>query len=104
MSSDDFLATLRKFGLSLEKSHLPDFVSRCGLEAGPDGISYKNFLAKFQDRSDKGLTHSILTNAKHRYNADKPVTAGGQSGISRVEAGLMNLFQRDFLALLGTFQ
>ncbi len=37
-----------------------------------------------------------------RYN--RPDSAGGDSGLSSIEAQLMNMFQRDFLSLLGTFQ
>ena len=38
-----------------------------------------------------------------RFN-NRPDTSGGESTLSAVEAQLVNMFQRDFLALLGMFK
>ena len=56
-----------KHGLHLEKKFLAAFLSRCSVSANKDGtIPYREFLHRFQDRSEQGMTHNILTNHKHR--------------------------------------
>nr|DBA29130.1 TPA: hypothetical protein GDO54_009387 [Pyxicephalus adspersus] len=98
----DFLTVLEKFDLKLKEEHLNLFLARCGLENSLSGISYMDFLRNFQDRSEKGITHKILSNPKHRFHREgafSPV-----STLTAVEAKLANLFQSDFLALLATFE
>lgn len=100
---DDFLDVLSAYGLRLEKKYLAAFLSRCSVSANKNGtVPYREFLHRFQDRSEKGMTHTILTDNKHRFNND--VKSENGSNLSAIEAQLMNMFQRDFLALLGTFK
>ncbi|XP_061196185.1 EF-hand calcium-binding domain-containing protein 6-like isoform X1 [Saccostrea echinata] len=103
VSFDDFLEVLAQFHLKLEKKLLAAFLSRCAVQAHRDGVPYRDFLHRFQDRSEIGMTHNILTNTKHRVN-DRPASPSQVSSISGIEVQLMNMFQRDFLALLGTFK
>ena len=56
----------------------------------------------FQDRSEAGMAHKILANPRHRYNRGDEWD--NMSTMSALEAQLLNMFQRDFLSLLGTFQ
>lgn len=65
-------------------------------------ISFQAFLKMFQDRSEAGMAHKILANPRHRYNRGDEWD--NMSTLSALEAQLINLFQRDFLSLLGTFQ
>ena len=47
----------------------------------------------------------ILTVSMVFYRAnDRPDSPGNHSTLSGIEVQLMNMFQRDFLALLGTFK
>ena len=46
------------------------FACRCGVEPSNDKISYKEFLRRFQDRSEQGMPHKILANPLHRYDMD----------------------------------
>ncbi|XP_052785640.1 EF-hand calcium-binding domain-containing protein 6-like isoform X2 [Mya arenaria] len=102
---DDFLEVLANFGLKLEKKYLAAFLSRCSVSANRNGtIPYREFLHRFQDRSERGMTHTILTDNKHRFNADGRQSPKSENNLSAIEAQLMNMFQRDFLALLGTFK
>ncbi|XP_069123520.1 EF-hand calcium-binding domain-containing protein 6-like isoform X1 [Argopecten irradians] len=103
VSFDNFLSVLGDYGLTLEKKLLAAFLSRCSVQARPEGVPYREFLHRFQDRSETGMTHNILTNNKHRVNK-RPDSPGGGSTMSSIEVQLMNMFQRDFLALLGTFK
>ncbi|XP_056017223.1 EF-hand calcium-binding domain-containing protein 6-like isoform X8 [Ostrea edulis] len=103
VSFDDFLEVLGQYHLKLEKKLLAAFLSRCAVQARRDGVPYRDFLHRFQDRSEVGMTHNILTNTKHRVN-DRPTSPGQVSTMSGIEVQLMNMFQRDFLALLGTFK
>ncbi|XP_062594350.1 EF-hand calcium-binding domain-containing protein 6-like isoform X3 [Saccostrea cucullata] len=107
VSFDDFLEVLAQFHLKLEKKLLAAFLSRCAVQAHRDGVPYRDFLHRFQDRSEIGMTHNILTNTKHRLVRlvnDRPASPSQVSSISGIEVQLMNMFQRDFLALLGTFK
>lgn len=103
VSFDVFLEVLAQYHLKLEKKLLAAFLSRCAVQARRDGVPYRDFLHRFQDRSEVGMTHNILTNTKHRMN-DRPASPSQVSTMSGIEVQLMNMFQRDFLALLGTFK
>lgn len=103
VSFDDFLEVLSKYGLKLEKKLLSAFLSRCSVKPQRDGVPYKEFLHRFQDRSEGGMTHSILNSKKHRVG-ERPTSPGNVSTMSGIEVQLMNMFQRDFLSLLGTLK
>ncbi|XP_077999318.1 EF-hand calcium-binding domain-containing protein 6-like [Glandiceps talaboti] len=101
----DFRRVLEKFGLKLDDKQLGDFCARCGVDMKDgDKVPYKEFLRRFQDRSETGMPHNILSNPKHKFNkSERSGSPTAVSSISAVEAKVMGLFQRDFLALLGTF-
>lgn len=102
VSFDDFRMVMKDFGLRLDTDkQLDDFIARCGIEASNGKISYKEFLRRFQDRSEQGMPHKILANPLHRYHHSE----GGSnySTTSAIEARMMDMFQKEFLALLGTF-
>ena len=51
------------------------------------------------------MTHNVLTDVNHRYNNNNRAGSPSvNSTISAVETQLTNMFQRDFLALLGMFK
>ncbi|XP_041364639.1 EF-hand calcium-binding domain-containing protein 6-like [Gigantopelta aegis] len=102
VSFDEFIEVLGRFGLKLEKSLLGTFLSRCSIHAMGKGVPYREFLHRFQDRSESGMVHQILTDPRHRYNRPDVIEDG--TSITAIESQLMNMFQRDFLALLGTFK
>lgn len=62
----DFITVLRKYGLNLELEYLDEFLARCSIEPKKAGVPYKEFLLKFQDRSEEGMSHQILTNTNHK--------------------------------------
>ncbi|XP_070545330.1 EF-hand calcium-binding domain-containing protein 6-like [Ptychodera flava] len=102
---NDFIKVLEKFGLKLDAAQVDSFCARCGVEIKGNGkIAYKTFLQRFQDRSETGMPHNILSNPNHKFNKSvRSHSPSAASSITAVEARLMALFQRDFLALLGTF-
>ncbi|ESO99600.1 hypothetical protein LOTGIDRAFT_238765 [Lottia gigantea] len=102
VSYDDFLEVLETHGLKLDKTLLGAFLSRCSVKVQGRGIPYREFLHRFQDRSEDGMVHNILSQTKHRFN--KPGSPSNNSTLSAIESQLMNMFQRDFLALLATFK
>ncbi|XP_069600420.1 EF-hand calcium-binding domain-containing protein 6-like [Ranitomeya imitator] len=102
VEKDDFLAVLEKFDLKLKDEHFNLFLARCGLENSLTGISYMDLLRNFQDRSEKGITHKILSDPNHRFHREGAISPS--STLTAVEARLANLFQSDFLALLATFE
>ncbi|KAG8453698.1 hypothetical protein GDO86_000361 [Hymenochirus boettgeri] len=102
VKKSDFLFVLEMFELPLKDEHFKHFLARCGLENSNSGISYLDFLRNFQDRSEKGITHKILSDPKHRFNREGGISP--LSTMTAVEAKITNLFQGDFLALLATFE
>ncbi|KAL8601492.1 hypothetical protein ACOMHN_000434 [Nucella lapillus] len=100
---DDFLEVLGDFGLRLERSSLGSFLSRCTVQATGKGVPYREFLHRFQDRSEAGMVHNVITDVKHRFN-NGPDSVSGESTVSALESQLVNMFQRDFLALLAMFK
>lgn len=61
---DQFLKVLRQHNLSLEDTLLDAFLDRCGLKIPNHStlISYKDFLEKFQSRSDSGIAYRFIRN------------------------------------------
>ncbi|XP_056416023.1 EF-hand calcium-binding domain-containing protein 6-like isoform X2 [Hyla sarda] len=102
VEKEEFLAVLEKFDLKLKDEHFNLFLARCGLENSLTGISYMDLLRNFQDRSEKGITHKILSDPNHRFHREGAISPS--STLTAVEARLANLFQSDFLALLATFE
>ncbi|XP_041444988.1 EF-hand calcium-binding domain-containing protein 6 isoform X2 [Xenopus laevis] len=102
VNKSDFLSVLETFELTLKDEHFNLFLARCGLENRPSGISYVDLLTSFQDRSEKGITHKILSDPNHRFHREGGISP--LSTMTAVEAKLTNLFQADFLALLATFE
>ncbi|XP_043920865.1 EF-hand calcium-binding domain-containing protein 6-like [Protopterus annectens] len=98
---EDFFFVLAKFDLHLKEEHFKLFLARCGLQNSPSGVSYVDFLRNFQDRSDKGIPHKILSNSKHRFHRDGNISPA--TTVTAIEAKLANMFHSDFLSLLGTF-
>ncbi|XP_069487607.1 EF-hand calcium-binding domain-containing protein 6-like [Ambystoma mexicanum] len=101
VEKEDFLSVLEKFNLHIKKEHFNLFLARCGLENSLTGINYMDFLKNFQDRSDRGLTHKIFSNPKHKFHREGGISPA--TTMTAVEAKLANLFQSDFLSLLATF-
>ncbi|XP_071952395.1 EF-hand calcium-binding domain-containing protein 6-like [Antedon mediterranea] len=101
----DFQRILAKFELKLDNKQLNDFLARCSITSRKDGrVSYREFLQRFQDRSEEGIPHKILANPKHRYNkSERSGSPGACTTITAVETKLMSMFQAEFLSLLGTF-
>ena len=63
---DDFIEVLSQFGLRLEKPLLGAFLSRCSIRVMGKGVPYREFLHRFQDRSEAGMVHNVLTDVNHR--------------------------------------
>jgi hypothetical protein len=65
---DQFLKVLRQHNLSLEDTLLDAFLERCGLKVPIHSnlISYKDFLERFQNRSDNGIAYRFIING---YNS-----------------------------------
>ncbi|XP_035385431.1 EF-hand calcium-binding domain-containing protein 6 [Electrophorus electricus] len=102
VSNENFLQVLANFDLRLKKEHLGLFLARCGLEFRKNGVDYIHFLRAFQDRSQDGITHRILSNPQHWFHS-KENTSKVYS-VAAVEAKLTQLFQSEYLSLLETFQ
>lgn len=104
VNRDIFRRIIAQYGLYLrDDASLNMFLARCNLTPRGD-ISYQDLLNRFQDRSDTGIAHNILSNPKHRFNKEEnDRSASPRSTVTAVEAKLLGMFQSDFLSLLGMF-
>ncbi|KAL7856353.1 hypothetical protein AOLI_G00199570 [Acnodon oligacanthus] len=102
VSGEDFLQVLATFDLQLKREHLGLFLSRCGVALRKGGVDYTRFLRKFQDRSQDGITHRIISNPQHRFHSMEDVRHG--SSVTEVEAKLTHLLHAEYLSLLESFQ
>ena len=50
--------------MNLERKHLAEFLTRCEVEVRKDGVPYRDFLMRFQDRSDGGVAHRLLSKTR----------------------------------------
>uniref|UniRef100_A0AAZ3R2H3 EF-hand domain-containing protein n=2 Tax=Oncorhynchus tshawytscha TaxID=74940 RepID=A0AAZ3R2H3_ONCTS len=101
---EEFLQVLKTFGLNLKREHVGLFLARCGLGLNKTGvIHYPEFLRMFQDRSEEGVTHRILSNPQHRFHHIQG-SISHASTVTMVEAKLARLFQSEYLSLLEMFQ
>ena len=71
VSFDDFCEVLGDFGLKMEKPLLGAFLSRCSVKATATGVPYREFLHRFQDRGEEGMTHNVLTDVNHRSDTEQ---------------------------------
>ncbi|XP_067909467.1 EF-hand calcium-binding domain-containing protein 6-like isoform X2 [Heterodontus francisci] len=101
VTRENFLHVLKKFNLRLKEDQLNTFLLRCGLQEDAAKINYMEFLHNFQDRSENGVPHRIITDQNHRFN--KVRSFGSRSSVTALEAKLMKLLHYDFLSLLGNF-
>ncbi|XP_051883690.1 EF-hand calcium-binding domain-containing protein 6-like [Pristis pectinata] len=101
VTRENFLRVLKVFDLRLKEDQLNIFLVRCGLQEDAPNINYIEFLHNFQDRSENGVPHRIITDENHRFN--KFSSFGSQSSVTALEAKLMNLLHYEFLSLLGIF-
>ena len=75
------------------------FFHRCGVEASNGKISYKEFLRRFQDRSEQGMPHKILANPLHRYFYSH--SSGEMSSLVFLSEGFAKLLSLNEAFLLG---
>ncbi|MGH0167981.1 UNVERIFIED_CONTAM: hypothetical protein FKN15_059367 [Acipenser sinensis] len=90
VQQEEFLCALEKFDLHLKKEHVKLFLARCGLENNKSEIDYVEFLKNFQDRSERGVTHKILSNPQHKYDKDGLGAIKGDAFLKRLGIDFRN--------------
>jgi len=102
ISKTQLKRVLTEYSIDLDDEQLIQLLERCDLPTqGP--IDYKQFIKRFQDRSDVGMTHKILNDPNHAYNIDVEHRNESTKETYLAESKLMDLFQKEFLSLLGSF-
>jgi Ca2+-binding EF-hand superfamily protein len=117
---DQFSDVLKVHGLRIEMHLMDAFLERCGVKPKKDEslISYREFLSKFQNRSENGAAFAMITTSNSNdnkdtgfddYDLDNVSSSNGKNhgpptSIEKAERRLMILFQRDFLQLLQVFR
>ncbi|KAK3602964.1 hypothetical protein CHS0354_016772 [Potamilus streckersoni] len=98
----DFRRVLQEFGFVISVSELENFLNRCGLRTIKGQINYREFLNKFQARSDNSITNKIAVNTDHVFHSDNATKDNLTS--DELEAKLVEYFQGDFIKLVSTFR
>eukprot|EP00795_Rhopilema_esculentum_P012732 gene12732-3457_t len=92
---------LADYNIELDDQQLSELLERCNLSS-TGMIDYKKFIQRYQDRSESGMAHKILNDPNHKYNNDMYENEALKDTVT-AESKLMELFQTQFLSLLGSF-
>ncbi|CAH1800191.1 unnamed protein product [Owenia fusiformis] len=105
VSRIDFRRILKEFGFPLAATELEYFLSKCGQRSIRGQVNYKEFLTKYQNRSEQGLVNRIVTSQFHLFGQDYlPPVDGETLSTEELEARLVDFYHGDFLHLLGALQ
>ncbi|VDP98492.1 unnamed protein product [Trichobilharzia regenti] len=102
-NADIFLEVLKYLKLPvLEKIQLGKFFSRYGLTISNNSLlPYTELFRRFQDRSEAGVVHQLLTDT---LISKKASSSERDENIIKLERELTRKFHRDFLTLLNTLR
>ncbi|KAL3881789.1 hypothetical protein ACJMK2_028182, partial [Sinanodonta woodiana] len=98
----DFRRVLQEFGFVISVSELENFFNRCGLRTIKGQINYREFLTKFQARSDNSIANKVAVNADHVFHSDS--TTKDNLTSDELEGKLVEYFHGDFIKLVSTFR
>ncbi|XP_041352122.1 EF-hand calcium-binding domain-containing protein 6-like isoform X2 [Gigantopelta aegis] len=98
----DFRQVLRQFGFNIAAVDLEHFLLRAGLTCIQGQVSYRDFLHKYQSRSDNSLTAQVMS------NRDQCVRKNGYPAETlsavELEARVVDYLHSDFITLFNQFR
>eukprot|EP00794_Sanderia_malayensis_P016835 gene16835-18533_t len=91
---------LADYNIQLDDKQIIELLQRCDLSiTGP--IDYKHFIKRFRIEVKGGMANKILSDPAHKFNQETKEAIF--SDPNAAESKLMDLFQTEFLSLLGSF-
>lgn len=105
ISRVDFRRVLQEFGLNISVTDLDNFLARNGVRTIRGQVNYKEFLNKFQSKSENSVTNRVVTSQQFQ---DKkfPAWPLPQHSLTseELDVRLVDLLHGDFLKLIGYFK
>lgn len=105
ISRVDFRRVLQEFGLNISVTDLDNFLARNGVRTIRGQVNYKEFLNKFQSKSENSVTNRVVTSQQFQ---DKkfPAWPLPQHSLTseELDVRLVDLLHGDFLKLIGHFK
>ncbi|KAL5020755.1 hypothetical protein ScPMuIL_002162 [Solemya velum] len=100
----DFRRVLKEFGFSISVPDMDYFLSRCGLRSIQGQINYREFLSRYQSKSENSITHRIVTNQNHMFQVECHSSKKSRLSAEELEAKLVEFFHKDFIKLVSQFR
>lgn len=105
ISRVDFRRVLQEFGLNISVTDFDNFLARNGVRTIRGQVNYKEFLNKFQSKSENSVTNRVVTSQQFQ---DKkfPAWPLPQHSLTseELDVRLVDLLHGDFLKLIGYFK
>nr|XP_022293404.1 EF-hand calcium-binding domain-containing protein 6-like isoform X2 [Crassostrea virginica] len=105
ISRVDFRRVLQEFGLNISVTDLDNFLARNGVRSIRGQVNYKEFLNKFQSKSENSVTNKVVTSPQFQNNKF-PAWPLPQTTLTseELDVRLVDLLHGDFLKLIGHFK
>lgn len=100
ISRVDFRKVLQEFGFNISITDLDNFLSRASIRSIKGQLNYKEFLYKYQSKSENSMTNRIVTNLSHMFQHDSQPLPNSNLNVEEMEAKLVDYFHGDFLKLI----
>ncbi|XP_052088415.1 EF-hand calcium-binding domain-containing protein 6-like isoform X15 [Mytilus californianus] len=100
ISRVDFRRVLQEFGFNISITDLDHFLSRASIRSIRGQLNYKEFLYKYQSKSENSMTNRIVTNQSHIFQHDSQPLPNSNLSVEEMEAKLVDYFHGDFLKLM----
>ncbi|XP_062588378.1 EF-hand calcium-binding domain-containing protein 6-like isoform X3 [Saccostrea cucullata] len=101
----DFRRVLQEFGLNISVTDLDNFLARHGVRTIRGQINYKEFLNKFQSKSENSITNKVVSSQQFQDNKlpSWPLPKNTLTS-EQLDIRLVDLLHGDFLKLIGYFK
>nr|XP_034332997.1 EF-hand calcium-binding domain-containing protein 6 isoform X12 [Crassostrea gigas] len=105
ISRVDFRRVLQEFGLNISVTDLDNFLARNGVRTIRGQVNYKEFLNKFQSKSENSVTNRVVTSQQF-HDKKFPAWPLPQHSLTseELDVRLVDLLHGDFLKLIGYFK
>ncbi|CAK8684039.1 unnamed protein product [Clavelina lepadiformis] len=92
-------------GFPIKPTDMEHFLSRNGLRRKDGMVNYRLLLRRLQTRSGRGLLNKVMRSHEHVFHDTTPPSTPSDGASAMIlERKLLDIFQREFLALLAAFR
>ncbi|XP_048768319.2 EF-hand calcium-binding domain-containing protein 6-like isoform X3 [Ostrea edulis] len=104
ISRVDFRRVLQEFGLNVSVTDLDNFLARNGVRTIRGQVNYKEFLNKFQSKSENSVTNKLVTSPQFQDKFPSWPLPQHTLTSEELDIRLVDLLHGDFLKLIGYFR